>query len=180
MDGFHDWIFYSFRNGYLALPCPVTITKACGAQRGKQACIICGIAASWIPGTFFPPGTFIRFTRFLHDFTRFLCDFYAIFCQAQNVFSQAPKTIMQAWGQSWFQFIEIRKAISQFWPINICLPNKSVDLRAFLPRPAPWIFPLHRPTLPRASLLFTMCSLWDIPWHFGKKIKGPWEVFNWF
>ena len=62
-----------------------------------QACIICGNAGSWIPGTF------TQFMRFLHDFTRFhaklrdFCDFYAIFCQA-------PKTIMQAWqqlGRNW-------------------------------------------------------------------------------
>ena len=62
----------------------------------------------------FSPGTFTRFTRFLHDFTWFLrnftwflrnlhdfyttlrnfCDFYAIFCQAQIFCCQAPKTIL--------------------------------------------------------------------------------------
>ena len=37
-----------------------------GKLHHLQACIICGNAGSWIPGTF------TRFTRFLHDFTRFL------------------------------------------------------------------------------------------------------------
>ena len=37
-----------------------------------QACIICGILD---PRHFFSPGTFTRFTRFLHDFTQFLRDF---------------------------------------------------------------------------------------------------------
>ena len=65
---------------------------------------------------FFPPGTFTRFTRFLHDLRDFYTilrnfyailrdfymilrdfgDFYAIICQAKNLVSQAPKTIMQA------------------------------------------------------------------------------------
>ena len=36
----------------------------------------------------------------------------------------------------------------QFCPINICLTHKSVDFRAFLPRLAPWIFPLPCPTRP--------------------------------
>ena len=30
-----------------------------------QACIICGILASWMPGTFFPPGTFRHFKALL-------------------------------------------------------------------------------------------------------------------
>ena len=51
-------------------------------------------------------------------------------------------------GQSWFQSIVIRKVQGriQFCPINICFNHKSVDLRIFLPHPAPWIFPLPRPT----------------------------------
>ena len=43
-------------------------------EGSSQACIICGNAGSWIPGTF-SPSTFTRFTRFLHDFTQFLRDF---------------------------------------------------------------------------------------------------------
>ena len=36
---------------------------------------LCGILGSWIPGTFFSPGTFTRFARFLHNFTQFLRNF---------------------------------------------------------------------------------------------------------
>ena len=41
-------------------------------EGSSQACIICGILD---PRHFFSPGTFTRFTRFLHDFTQFLRDF---------------------------------------------------------------------------------------------------------
>ena len=42
----------------------------------------------------------------------------------------------------------------QFCPIIICLTHKSVDFRAFLPRLAPWIFPLPCPTCPQ-TITFT-------------------------
>ena len=58
-----------------------------GKLHHLQACIICGNAGSWIPGTF------TRFLRFLHNLTRFytiLRDFtlfYAIFTRFHAIFA---------------------------------------------------------------------------------------------
>ena len=41
----------------------------------SQAYIICGMLGCCIPGTFFSPDTFTRFTLVLHDFMRFLRNF---------------------------------------------------------------------------------------------------------
>ena len=89
-----------------------------------QACIICGILASWMPGTLFLPGTFWQFMCFLGTFleksrdlrvyfgkmlrfTSFLGTFlgkmrffrHILYAHFQAIFlgSQAPKTFMQAW-----------------------------------------------------------------------------------
>ena len=69
----------------------------------KQACIICRILGSWIPGTFFPRhfytiyAIFTQFYAILHDFCaifhdfctilREFCDFYAIFCDFYAIFA---------------------------------------------------------------------------------------------
>ena len=50
-------------------------------------------------------------------------------------FRENHQNLRGAAGQSWFQSIEIRKAITRRDPIlNICLTHKSVDLRTFSPR----------------------------------------------
>ena len=59
LQGKHSCTFiYSVFTQHFHCDCIAIDVNCITAQ---QACIICGILASWMPGTFFPPGTFRHF-----------------------------------------------------------------------------------------------------------------------